>query len=67
MSASKATNTPLEALTLGLYLAVSAPTEAQSQEAVALSEEIAAGMTAPEVEKAKANALAQLRAEEVKP
>ena len=65
MTESQAPNTPLEALTLGLYLALSAPTEAQAQEAVALSEGIASGMTAPEVEKAKANALAQLRAEEV--
>ena len=66
----QAPNTPwdnalrLDALTLGLYLALTAPTTAKSQEAAALAEKIAAWMTASVVVKAKADAVARFRAEE---
>ena len=46
----------IEALTEGLYLSLSAPTDEQSQRAAALCEHLAQGLTPAEVEKAKADA-----------
>ena len=53
---------PKEALTLALYLALSASTEDKSKEAVALADSLAQGLSIEEVEACKAIALAQYQA-----
>ena len=45
-----------EAAAFGLFLAITAPTEKQSNEALALAERICQGLTAGEVEQAKRQA-----------
>jgi hypothetical protein len=49
-----------EAFVSGLLLAVTAPTEEQSQEALALAESIAGHLTADQVEQAKSDAVKRL-------
>jgi hypothetical protein len=49
--------TPREALALALFLAITAPTDAHAERAIALAEELAAGMPAADVRAAKRNAL----------
>jgi hypothetical protein len=49
-----------EAFVSGLLLAVTAPTEEQSQEALALAESIAGHLTADQVEQAKADVVNRL-------
>jgi hypothetical protein len=49
-----------EAFVSGLLLAVNAPTEEQSQEALALAESIAGHLTADQVEQAKSDAVKRL-------
>ena len=53
--------TPVEAVTLGLYLAITAPTEKKALECVEIAENIAklASLTEHEVDTAKALAVAQ--------
>lgn len=45
------------ALSYALFLSLTAPSDAQSKEAVELAEQIACGMTEEQVEAAKASAL----------
>ena len=54
--------TPKEALTLGLYLALSAPTEDKSKELAEMADSLAQGMPARDIEACKAIALAQYQA-----
>lgn len=49
--------TPYKALVEALFLALTAPTEEKSQKAAALAEQIAAGLTPSQVERAKGTAL----------
>lgn len=53
----KSIETQMEALIFGLYLALTAPTDEKAQEAAALAEEVAVGMTEAEVDYAKDQAL----------
>jgi hypothetical protein len=57
--------TPAEAVIFGLVLALSAPTEADSQSAALMTEElaVAAGLTLAQVDACKAIALAQWQAQ----
>lgn len=48
--------TPREALTLALFLAITAPTEEQTEMAIKLAEEIAYGMHVDDIRAAKINA-----------
>ena len=50
---------PKEALTLALYLALSAPSEDKAQELRAMADSLAQGLSAEEVEACKSIALAQ--------
>ena len=54
--------THLEAVTLGIYLALTAPTDEKSQMAVGMTEDLieAVGMSEQDVDTARAIALAQL-------
>lgn len=45
-----------EALTFALFLAITAPTEEQSEQALSLAEELAIGMSADDVRSAKIKA-----------
>lgn len=56
MQTTTAPKTAREALTLALFLAITAPTEEKSEMALALAEELAAGMSADDVRAAKINA-----------
>lgn len=49
--------TTLEAVTLGLFLSLTAPTEQQSQQAVEMTQDMASGLSLDELETAKAEAL----------
>lgn len=53
-----------EALTMGLVLAITAPTEEDAQRVIQMAEELAVGMTDEQVEAAKARALDILDMEE---
>jgi len=53
--------TQTDALTRALVLAISAPTEEQSQRATALAIQLTAGLTAAQVEESKATALQEIR------
>ena len=55
--------TPREALTLALFLALTAPTDAHAKRAIALAQELAEGMYADDIRAAKINA--KRRAERV--
>tara|TARA_Y100000310_G_scaffold323357_1_gene383568 strand:- start:1860 stop:2054 length:195 start_codon:yes stop_codon:yes gene_type:complete len=55
----------VEALALGLYLALTAPDEARAQEATALAGHIACRMSKDDVTRAKKKALAMAEAGEV--
>lgn len=48
--------TPREALTLALFLAITAPTEEQSERAIALADELARSMHVDDIRSAKINA-----------
>ena len=52
---------PKEALTLALYLALSAPSEDKAQELGAMADSLAQGLSAEEVEACKAIALTQFQ------
>jgi hypothetical protein len=52
----RAPQTPREALTLALFLAITAPTEEQSERAINLAMELAEGMHADDIRAAKNNA-----------
>lgn len=52
----RAPQTPREALTLALFLAITAPTEEQSKRAINLAMELAEGMHADDIRAAKNNA-----------
>lgn len=52
----RAPQTPREALTLALFLAITAPTEEQSERAINLAMELAEGMHADDIRAAKINA-----------
>jgi len=60
----KQPRTPREALTLALFLAITAPTGAQADQAAAMAEELAAGLTPADVAAAKRNALRRVRRHE---
>ena len=47
----------MEVVTLGLYLALTAPDDEKAQHAAAVTEEIARGLSKEEIEQAKADAL----------
>jgi len=47
----------MEAVTLGLFLSLTAPTDQQSQQAAEMVESMAGGLSLNEVEEAKAEAL----------
>ena len=49
--------TTLEAVTLGLFLSLTAPTEQQAQQAVDMAQGMASGLSLEEVETAKTEAL----------
>jgi hypothetical protein len=51
--------TQTQALTRALVLALCAPTDAKAQQAVQLAEQIAYGLTAVDVDRCKADALAE--------
>lgn len=51
-----APQTPREALTLALFLAITAPTDEKSEEALALAQELAQGMSADDIRSAKIKA-----------
>jgi hypothetical protein len=53
--------TQADALTRALVLAISAPTDEQSQRATALAIQLTAGLTAAQVEESKATALQEIR------
>jgi hypothetical protein len=53
--------TQTDALTRALVLAINAPTDEQSQRATALAAQLAAGLTAAQVEQSKATALQEIR------
>jgi hypothetical protein len=54
---------PREALTLALFLAITAPTDAHAERAIALAQELADGMHVDDIRAAKINA--KRRAERV--
>jgi hypothetical protein len=56
MSAKARLETPRDALALALFLAITAPTEAKSEEALALAKELAAGLSADDIRFAKITA-----------
>ena len=56
MSIQQPQNT-MEAVTLGLFLSITAPTDQQSQQAAEMAESMAGGLSHDEVEEAKAKAL----------
>ena len=62
MSHMSELKSPKEALTLALYLALSAPSEDKAQELEAMADSLAQGLSAEEVEACKAIALAQFTA-----
>lgn len=53
--------TQTDALTRALVLAISAPTDEQSQRATALAIQLTAGLTAAQVEESKTTALQEIR------
>lgn len=53
----------VEALTLALYLAITAPTDEQADKAIAMAETLAAGMSEIDVKRAQRAAQAQVEAE----
>jgi len=53
--------TPYEATVLALELAITAPTEEKARECSEMAEGIASGLSEAEVEKAKAQALANIK------
>jgi len=57
----KTPETPREALTLALFLGLTAPSDAAADEVVAFAERIAVGMSAADVAACKRNALARYR------
>jgi hypothetical protein len=61
MTGAKALTNPVEAVTLGLTLALTAPTDAKAQECAAIADQIAvlANLTADEIAQCKASALQQ--------
>jgi hypothetical protein len=63
--ASEKLSTPVEAVTLGLYLAITAPTSSQSRECVELAESIvqSANLSEHQIDTAKALALVMVELE----
>ena len=61
MSLMSELKSPKEALTLALYLALSAPSEDKAQELGAMADSLAQGLSAEEVEACKAIALTQFQ------
>jgi hypothetical protein len=57
----KKPETPREALTLALFLGLTAPTDAAAEEVIKFAERIAVGMSAADVTACKRNALARYR------
>lgn len=53
--------TPREALTVALFLAITAETEEQSEMALALAEEVAAGLPPADITAAKRNAMRRVK------
>ena len=53
-----------EALVLALFLALTAPSRGQAAEVIKMAEQFAAGLTAAQVEAAKAGAVARYNAQE---
>lgn len=56
---TKAPKTTAEALTMALFLAITAPTDEKAAQAIALADDVAADMTEHEVEACKLAAQAQ--------
>lgn len=65
MTSAKAPTNPVEAVTLGLTLALTAPTEEKAKKCTAIADQIAvsAGLTTDQVDQCKASALQQAEGE----